>query len=246
MPTIDRATMHVSPARLIHPLAAVASALHLLAACAAVPQPPPGDAVTRPAEAVEIVLPEGRSYRVSREDSELRVVLFPAGPLARFGHPHVIGGAAVDGEVVLAAEFQDSGLRLAVDVAALEVDRPEWRVAEGFEAELPESAMDDTRRNMLSEAVLDADAHPAIVIESLGLRGPDWQPDVDIRITLRGVARELTVPVALHVEGDRLTATGRFLLRQSDFGIEPFSAAGGRLQVADELLIRFRIVADAD
>jgi polyisoprenoid-binding protein YceI len=235
MPTIDRAAMFVSPA----------AALLVLAGCQTVPQPPPGDAVTRPAEAVEIVLPEGRSYRVSREDSELRIVLFPAGPLARFGHPHVIGGAAVDGEVVLAAEFQDSGLRLAVDVEALEIDRPEWRLAEGFEAELPESAIDDTRRNMLSEAVLDAGAHPAIVIESLGLRGPDWQPDVDIRITLRGVVRELTVPLAINMEGERLTATGRFLLRQSDFGIEPFSAAGGRLQVADELLIRFRIVADA-
>jgi polyisoprenoid-binding protein YceI len=234
MSTIDRMI------RTVLPVVAVAV---LLPACQAVPQPPPGDAQSRPADPGDLHLPEGRTYRVSREDSELRIVLFPAGPLARFGHPHVIGGAVIDGTVVLAEDPGDSGLHLEVDVQALQVDLPEWRVVEGFDAELAQSDIDDTRRNMLSEQVLDARAHPVVVIESTGWHGPVWQPDMDVRITLRGVAREVTVPVALEVMPGRLTATGRFLIRQSDFGIEPFSAAGGRLQVADDLLIRFRIRA---
>jgi hypothetical protein len=40
-----------------------------------------------------------------------------------------------------------------------------------------------------------------------------------------------------------LTATGRFVFNQSDFGITPFSVAGGNLRVADSLLVRFRVVA---
>ncbi|WP_083908751.1 YceI family protein [Thioalkalivibrio thiocyanodenitrificans] len=237
MSTIDRVIQTVLP---------MAAAAVLLAACQAVPQPPPGVAESRPADAADLHLPEGRTYRVSREDSELRIVLFPAGPLARFGHPHVIGGTVIEGTIVLAEDPGDSGLRLEVDVPALQVDLPGWRMAEGFEAELAQSDIDATRRNMLSEQVLDARAHPVVVIESIGLRGPVWQPDMEVRITLRGVARELTVPVALNVTPERLSATGRFVIRQSDFGIEPFSVAGGRLQVADELLIRFRIRAEAD
>ncbi|OOG22197.1 hypothetical protein B1C78_15500 [Thioalkalivibrio denitrificans] len=217
----------------------------LLAACQAVPQPPPGPAESRPADPAPVDLPEGRDYRVVSERSEIRIVLYPAGPLARFGHPHVIGGPVIEGRAVVGEALRQSGLRLQIPVRALEVDRPEWRADEGFEPDMPESAVRDTRDNMLSEAVLHADAHPQILIESVDLRGPSWQPDMDVRITLRGVARELTVPVALSVNDDRLIASGRFVILQSDFGIEPFSAMGGRLQVADAVLIRFRILAVA-
>jgi polyisoprenoid-binding protein YceI len=235
MSTIDRV--------IVRRLRALLMATAFVAGCQAVPQPPGEADQTRPAGTGAITLPEGRVYSVSREESELRVVVYPDGPLVRFGHAHVIGGAVVDGRVVLSDELHESGLRLEVRVTDLEVDRPEWRVDEGFDPDMPESAVSGTRRNMLSEAVLDADAHPLIVIESLGMRGPLWQPDLDVRITLRGVGRELTVPVALEKDRSRLVATGRFTIRQSDFDMRPFSAMGGRLQVADEMLIRFRVVA---
>lgn len=239
MSTIDRMTRGMS----------LAAALALLVACQAPHGPPAGPDLSRPADSARPPAPEaptgGRIYHVTRDDSRLRVVLYPEGPLSRFGHPHVVGGAAVDGWVALTGELHASALRLEVHVADLDVDRPEWRSAEGFDPQMPGSAVADTRRNMLSGAVLDSAAHPRIVIESLGVTGPAWQPDVDVRITLRGVARDLTVPVALNVTDARLIATGRFMIRQSDFGIEPFSAAGGRLRVADRLLIRFRVVARA-
>lgn len=214
-------------------------------ACQAVPRPDAGEAVTRPASDEEIVLPEGRRYVVLGRQSELHVIAYPAGALARLGHPHVIGGAVIDGEVILTERFHDSRLRLSIEVAALELDRPEWRAEEGFEPEMPESAIEDTRNNMLSTDQLDAESHPHILIESLGLTGPRWQPDIEARITLAGASRELTVPVVLRLNDHELEAAGRFMIRQSDFGIEPFSAAGGRLQVADEILIRFRVVAMA-
>ena len=40
-------------------------------------------------------------------------------------------------------------------------------------------------------------------------------------------------------------ARGSFRVRQSDFGITPFSAAGGAIQVGDELDLSFEIVAVA-
>lgn len=180
---------------------------------------------------------------VDEAQSEIRIVVYPSGPLARFGHPHVIGGAVLSGQVMVTDPLHESALRLEIEVNALEVDRPEWRVDEGFEPDMPESAIDGTRDNMLSEALLNAERHPKIRIESIGLSGPAWQPDIDLRIELAGQRRELTVPVSLELEESALVATGRFSFNQSDFGITPFSAAGGNLQVADPVLVRFRIVA---
>lgn len=234
MHSIARTMNAVSPTLLV---------LIVLVGCQAQPRPPTADSETREAGTEPIELAEGRVFEVDRQASEIRIVVLPAGTLARFGHPHVIGGAVVDGTVVLAEPFSESGFSLRIDTQALEVDRPDWRANEGFDPELSASAIEGTRDNMRSGSLLNVAEYPEILIESISLSGPTWQPDVEVRIQLRGQSRELTVPIALIIEVDQLTATGRFSLRQSDFGIEPFSAAGGSLSVADEILIRFRIVA---
>ena len=215
----------------------------LLIGCQAQPRPPVQDGQTQAAGETPISLPQGQVFEVVSEDSEFRIVTWPAGPLARFGHAHVIGGSAVSGRVVLAEDFHASGLRLVIAVAALELDRPEWRLDEGFDPDLPEDTIRGTRENLMSDALLNAKDYPEILIEATSVNGPQWQPDIDLRITLAGTARELTVPITLDITGRELAASGRISLRQSDFGIEPFSAAGGNLQVADDILIRFRIVA---
>lgn len=214
-----------------------------LTGCQSVPAPRPADAHTRPPESALPEQPEGREMTVIGAQSELRIVLFPAGRMARAGHPHVIGGDALSGEIVLAEDFHDSTFTLEIGVGRLEVDRPEWRRDEGFDPDMSDSAIEGTGENLRSDDQLDAANHPVIRIESLAITGPPWQPDLDVRITLAGEQRELTVPVALEMSEERLVATGRFVIRQSEFGIEPFSAAGGALRVADEVLVRFRIAA---
>jgi len=216
----------------------------LLIACQAEPRPNLETSATRGLSDATVEWPVGaRQFVVDKASSELRIVVHPDGPLARLGHSHVIGGPVISGRVALVEPWQDSALRLTIDVKGLEVDRLEWRRDEGFERDPSESAIEGTRENLLSSAVLDGASHPVIEIESLGLRGPRWQPDIDLRIRLRGQTRELTVPVALTMADDRLVAIGQLSLRQSDFGMTPFSVAGGQLAVADQILVRFRIVA---
>ena len=45
------------------------------------------------------------------------------------------------------------------------------------------------------------------------------------------------------MEGATVTASGAFQVRQTDFGITPFSVAGGAVQVADVVDVRFDITA---
>ena len=215
-----------------------------LIGCQAQPRPTLAAGETREVSAERVEWPaEARIFEVDRAASELRIVVYPDGPLARLGHAHVVGGPVISGQVALVEPWQESALRLAVDVEGLEVDRPEWRRDEGFERDPSDSAIQGTRENLRSPAVLDVARYPLIEIESLGLRGPRWQPDIDLRVRLRGVVRELTVPVALTISADRIVAVGQLGLLQSDFGLQPFSVAGGQLAVADSILVRFRIVA---
>jgi polyisoprenoid-binding protein YceI len=50
--------------------------------------------------------------------------------------------------------------------------------------------------------------------------------------------------VPLSVEGlpDRLSVTGSLVLRQTDFGVQPYSVLGGMLAVQDEVIIEFKLL----
>jgi len=187
--------------------------------------------------------PDETVFRVDRLASQVRIRVDPAGPMARLGHSHVVGGPVISGIIVIGNDNADSRFDLSIDATALEVDRPEWRRAQDLEPELDASAIQGTRDNMRSARVLDVARHPEIAIRSTAIKGPDWLPTVTLRIRLRGEVRELAVPVAVERAGPRIVASGQFDLRQSDFGIQPFSTAGGALRVADRMRIRFRIVA---
>ena len=233
------------------PVRGLGAILWLLALTALLVGCSTGVSPTRPTDSGEATasgqapspLPEGRRYAVDPTASHLRIILGTEGPLAALGHPHVIGGPVISGTVVVTQPWQDSVFRLEIPVDRLEVDRAEWRAAEGLEPDVPEGAIAATRRNMLSETQLNAAAHPVIRLESLGMTGPAWQADVRFRVTIAGLRSMHTVPVAIEREGDRITATGQLRTRFSELGLAPYSALGGGLRVADELRIRFRVEA---
>ena len=186
-------------------------------------------------------------YIIQSGLSDIRILVYRAGPLAAFGHNHVIR-AGVHGDVYLNHDFTLSGFAFSLPLAELRVDVQADRVAEGadFAAQPSSAAIAGTLHNMLGPAVLDAARYPDIRVRSVRIAGPESDPEVTVRITLHGSEHDLTVPVALDENGKRLTATGRFEIRQSDFGITPFSIFGGGLQVADVVKIQFRILAEQE
>jgi len=176
--------------------------------------------------------------------SQIRLLVYRAGALSRFGHNHVITGR-VRGEIRAGERAADSSFRLEVPVESFIVDPPEARTEEGeeFAAEVSEQARRATRDNMLGGTVLDAARAPLIEISSVSLVGPRWNPTVHARVRLRGVVREVRFSAAVVEEGDVLTIIASLRIRQSDFGLVPFSVLGGGLRVADEVDIRLHLVA---
>ena len=184
-------------------------------------------------------------YVVNGKDSDVRILVFRGGPLAKVGHNHVVRVHELSGDIYLAPQMHASSFALAFPVAKLQVDPADARADEGVEfAVMPSpQAIDGTYKNMNGPALLDAQQFPEVTLSLVAMIGPAWGPEATVRVKLHGVERDVTVPLAVHVSDDKLTVTGMFPLRTSDFGMTPFSVLGGGLQVLDEIKIRFNIVA---
>lgn len=216
----------------------------LLAACQSTPVGVTGTAPSLPA--LPSLPPAGAvHYAVDSNRSDVRFLVYKAGALSSFGHDHVIAARGIQGDVYVAPVFTDSGFTLTLQVRQFQVDLPELRAMEGpdFAKQPSPQAVAGTLSNMLGTQELDAEHYPEVHIRSVKLVGPEWGPDLTVRIGLHGVERDIMLPVAIERQDDTLTVTGSFNIRQTDFGITPLSILGGGIQVADSVRIRFRIVA---
>ena len=216
----------------------------LLAACGA-PKPRPSPNVPPAAPGAG-----AHAYHIDSGRSELRVLVYRAGALARFGHNHVVVNRKISGSVELADPAGASRFQLSIPVADFLVDDAQARREEGadFAADVPEDARAGTLRNMLSEALLNAGQFPVISLSSGPPRGPlesagSAGPTATVAISVAGHQSILEVPLTLVSEPHQVTASGTFELRQSTLGLTPYSLMLGALQVQDSLTIKFTLVA---
>jgi hypothetical protein len=226
----------------------VGALILMLAACGA-PRPrqpapqTPGESVSRPGPQAA-----GRAYRIDENRSELRILVYRAGPLARFGHNHVVVNHSIHGSVNLAETAGPSRFRLDVPVAAFVVDDAQARREEGveFAADVPEEAKSGTLRNMLSASVLDGDEFPMITVNGVVDSAADSGTlSASVAISVAGHESTIDVPFTLQSDSGQLSAAGSLELRQSGLGLTPYSLMLGALQVQDTMAIKFEIVATA-
>lgn len=189
---------------------------------------------------------EGRLYRVDAAASQVRLHVFRAGRLAKAGHNHVIGVERLGGQVFVPADgIAGAGLDLAFRVDELVIDQAEWRSALGPEFASTPSASDiaGTRTNLLR--AVDAERFPAVTMRGTAVAGAFPLLVVKLSIDWHGRTRELDVPVrVVRPSGESpLRAQGALILRQSDFGIAPFSILGGLLAIQDEISVDVDIAA---
>lgn len=204
-----------------------------------VPPPPSAPSPPPPDSAAEV-------YEIDTQASAVHIHVFRGGTLARLGHNHVITSQSVTGRVWLHPQFTASGFELSFPVADLVVDDPKARQAAGseFPPEIPAADKEGTKKNMLRLEVLDAERHPRVTIRSASISGSLQSPRITARITIKDVSRDVVVPASVAVNGKRLTARGEFEIRQTEFGMKPFSVALGALAVQDQLRVRFDLVAE--
>ena len=219
--------------------------LWCLAGCQTSPEYPSTPLQTSRAPLREARPENAVRYEILPDLSDIRFLVFRAGPLSRFGHNHVVQAKNVHGEIFLAPDIHQSSFFIEIPIKDFLVDAEKARLDEGeiFFPQPDEDAIAGTTRNMLGENVLDATRYPKIEIKSLALTGPAWGMDITMRIKMHAVERDIVVPSAVENSNDRLVVTAFFSINQTDFGITPMSVLGGGLQVQDAIKVRMRLVA---
>jgi polyisoprenoid-binding protein YceI len=229
--------------------AVLAIGVLLLAGCSRVAAPGPVGARPVPPEGGPAAAASAGTieYAVMADESLLVLRVFRAGALARLGHNHVIASRHLQGRLRFGGSLRDASLMLTVPVTLLTIDEQELRALAGadFEAPVPDSARSGTRDNLLGASLLDGSRHPGIQIESVALSGAvPGRVMATLQIKVRDVQTRLELPVNVdRPDALTLVASGDATLRQSQFGLQPFSVMMGALQVQDEMQLQFRIVA---
>lgn len=217
-----------------------------LAACPKTTRPPSKPAEPSAPTAVPTKDLRGATvYEVSAAESSVYILVYRAGTLARLGHNHVMTAAALTGKVWINPVLEKSGFALSFPVEQMVVDDPGARKAAGgdFPPEIPQADRAGTRKNMLRQEVLDAEHFQNITLRSVQVSGTQAAPRIVTHITIKDAGRDVEVPVHVSIEGAKLTASGEFEIKQTDFGIKPFSVGLGTLSVKDELHVGFKVVA---
>jgi polyisoprenoid-binding protein YceI len=184
-------------------------------------------------------------FVIDPAQSEVRLLVYRAGAMARLGHDHVITHRAVTGWIRFTGDPTAAQFAISLPVAAFVVDNAAARAEEGdeFLEEVGDEAKEGTRHNMLSAALLDAEHHPNITLVSVSVDPGAGVMNATLTLRIAGHESTLVVPFAVATSKAQISASGSVELRQTALGLKPFSVMMGALQVKDEFTVKFTLVA---
>ncbi len=179
-------------------------------------------------------LPRG-TFPIGPQQGSLRIATRREGAGARLGHDLVIEATRWEGTVEI-SEGPSGRVEVTVDGHSLEV-----REGHGGARSLSDGDRSEIQSN-IERKVLRTDQHPTIRFQSHEVQ--DLSSDDDrVQATLVGnlemAGRSAPAAVQVTVEPgqDGLRAHARARIRQTDWGIKPYTAFLGALKVADEVTI---------
>jgi hypothetical protein len=158
------------------------------------------------------------------------------------GHQHGVEAKLLKSSLALGAN-QNAG-QLVFDMASFNADTPAARKYVGLTGVTDESTRAAVNENMKGEAVLNVKKFPTATfdIQTALPTGEKSRAGLPMYwlvgdFTLHGQTRPLTVSVEAEQARGWLRIRGVFKIKQTTFGIKPYSKAFGTIGVADDLLI---------
>lgn len=170
-------------------------------------------------------------WSLDGSDGDLLIRTGVAGPAAMMGHRLTLamrGWRATtrwDADEPVAAE-------LTVEVGSLEVVRGEGGVTP---LSGPEKIL--VRSNALRS--LDAKRHPRITFVAKDIEKSSAGYRLIGTLTIRDISRPQIVDLRTDDEGGRWLLSSETTVRQTDFGIKPYSQLLGSMKVADDVVVAF-------
>lgn len=154
-----------------------------------------------------------------------------AGRAARLGHDLTIAMNAWEAKVSW-AEKRPIAVKLTVEVSSLDVLEGHGGV-KGLSG--PEKAI--VRSNALG--ALDVKRHPTISFRSDDIVKADDGYRLTGSLDIHGTSRPRTIDLHTEDLGDAWRVSAGSVVRQSEFGVEPYSLFMGSLRVADDVTVSF-------
>jgi polyisoprenoid-binding protein YceI len=185
----------------------------------------------------------GGTFVVSEGRSRVLVHVGKAGLLSFAAHHHEVEAPVAGRIEVDTGEVEASSVELTFATARFRV-RPEGE---------PQGDAPKVEEVMRGPRVLDSARFGEVRFRSRrvsgrAVSGSSARAEYEVQVTgdldIRGVTREVVVPMEVVLDGDTLTAKGRSTIRHDQFGLVPVTAGGGTVRVRNEIEIAFEIVAE--
>ena len=190
------------------------------------------ETATRPSEAAVV------RYRLIPEQSKFTVQAFAEGLFSAFGHDPVLAIKDFIGEAqFVPGSFESASLKITIKADSIVLSN---EVKEKDRLEIEQT---------MREQVLEIAKYPEIVFVSSNisvtrLAEGRYRARIIGDLSFHGVTQKnLWITAQVTVSEESLKAQGDFTLKQTDFGIKPFSVAGGTIKLKNELKFSFDIAA---
>ena len=182
-----------------------------------------------------------RTYTIVPSESSFWVFVGKTGLFSALAHDHEIGVKSFSGRVVVPAAGASGGS------LEMEVEAPSLVVLDKKPSEEDKKKIFDSMHNeVLESAKYQKITFKSVSVSDVKQTGNDaYSFVVNGDLTLHGVTKRIAVPVAATVTPQELRAAGKYTLKQTDYGIKPYSAAGGTIKVKNEVIVNFSILAKA-
>lgn len=167
------------------------------------------------------------TYTLTPENGTLSVRTSRTGAASRAGHDLLIEVGSWEGVLELAVDPAASSVRLTADGGSLQVLE-----GTGGVTKLGDDDKDGIKQTIDKDVLKRA----GVAFTSTGVRaGADGHAlDVDGELELLGLRRPVSFTLALDDAGH---LTGTVTVKQTDWGIKPYSALFGTLKVADAVTV---------
>jgi hypothetical protein len=157
------------------------------------------------------------------------------------GHSHGVEGKLKGGQVLPDSQ---STSKLVFDMRSFVADTETARKVFAIEASIDAATVKKVNQNMLGKEILDVQRFPEASLDKATLKKTGKQSakgldeyQLEGDFTLHGVSRHVVIPCENEVKDGWHHLRGRFSIRQTDFGIKPYTKAFGAVGIKDELVI---------
>jgi polyisoprenoid-binding protein YceI len=173
---------------------------------------------------VAVALPAGR-HRFGPDNGTLAVSTGRTGAVAKAGHDLLLHVTDWEGTLEVGADGATSRVEVRVDGGSLKVQEGTGGM----------QALDDDDKASIEQTIDDE----VLRRDQITFRSADVAPDGDGRLRVAGELTMLgqTAPLTLDIALADGTLTAGGVVRQTAFGMKPYSALFGALKVADEVRV---------